>query len=112
MAHVDTAISAPGSAAASGFSVKTQVRLASLTITGLVLGLGGWAAMTSISGAVIAPGTFVVERNVKKVQHSYGGIVSEINVKIGDRVNAGAIVISLDATPDSRRAWRNQVAAD
>jgi HlyD family type I secretion membrane fusion protein len=35
---------------------------------------------------------------VKKVQHSYGGIVSEINVKNGDKVAAGDILLRLDAT--------------
>ena len=45
-----------------------------------------------ITGAIISPGTFVVEGNVKKVQHSYGGIVSEINVKNGDHVQSGQIL--------------------
>lgn len=87
-----------GGAAENRFTVKRQVRLATLTIAALVLGLGGWATHATITGAVIAPGSFVVERNVKKVQHSYGGIVAEINVKIGDRVEDGAILMRLDAT--------------
>jgi HlyD family secretion protein len=40
----------------------------------------------------------VVERNVKKVQHSYGGIVARINVKNGDLVEAGDVLIRLDDT--------------
>ena len=35
----------------------------------LVFGLGGWAATTELSGAVIASGQLVVESDVKKVQH-------------------------------------------
>lgn len=51
-----------------------------------------------LTGAVIASGTLVVERNVKKVQHSYGGIVAAINVKNGDAVAAGDVLIRLDDT--------------
>jgi HlyD family secretion protein len=61
-------------------------------------GVGGLAATTSISGAVIAPGIFVVESHVKKVQHSGGGIVAALAVHEGDRVKAGALLIRLDDT--------------
>ncbi len=83
---------------ASGFSIGRHVFFATLVMLGLLGGIGGWAATASLSGAVIAPATFVVERNVKKVQHSYGGIVSEINVKNGDLVDAGEVLIRLDPT--------------
>jgi HlyD family secretion protein len=61
-------------------------------------GVGGWAATTEISGAVIAPGILVVDSNVKKVQHPKGGIVGEILARNGDRVAAGDILLRLDAT--------------
>jgi HlyD family secretion protein len=47
---------------------------------------------------VIAPGTIVVESNVKKVQHPTGGIVGEILVKEGGEVEAGQVVLRLDDT--------------
>lgn len=80
------------------FSIVKHVVFASTAMVALVVGVGGWAAVSEISGAVIAPGTFVVERNVKKVQHSYGGIVAAINVKNGDRVNNGDVLLRFDAT--------------
>ncbi len=80
------------------FSLKKHVILAAGIMSFLVFGVGGWAASATLSGAVIAPGQFVVERNVKKVQHSYGGIIAEINVKNGDRVSAGDVVLRLDPT--------------
>lgn len=86
----------PGDKAA--FSIKGHVIFASFVVSMLAFGVGGWAATASLSGAVIAPGTFVVERNVKKVQHSYGGIVSEITVKNGDHVKSGDVLVRLDAT--------------
>ena len=61
-------------------------------------GVGGWAATTEISGAVIAPGVLVVDSNVKKVQHPTGGVVGEINARDGDRVTTGDIVVRLDET--------------
>jgi HlyD family secretion protein len=73
--------------------------LLGLTLIALmVVSVGGWAATTPIGGAVIASGFVVVESNIKKVQHPTGGIVAEINVKNGNVVNAGDVVISLDDT--------------
>jgi HlyD family secretion protein len=64
----------------------------------LVGGVGGWAATTELSGALIAPGSIVVDTNIKKVQHPTGGVVGEVRVRDGDRVKAGDIVVRLDET--------------
>ena len=64
----------------------------------LVFGIGGWAATTQLSGAVIAPGKLVVDTNVKKIQHPTGGVVGELLVKEGDRVKQGDVVVRLDGT--------------
>jgi HlyD family secretion protein len=61
-------------------------------------GLGGWASTAQISGALIAPGSIVVESNVKKVQHPTGGVVGEVRAHDGDRVKAGDVVVRLDDT--------------
>ena len=74
------------------------------TIAGIVVvliltcGVGVWAATTEISGALIAPGTIVVESNVKKVQHLTGGVVGQLLVHDGDRVKAGDLLVRLDDT--------------
>jgi HlyD family secretion protein len=73
-------------------------------ITGLVVvlvlagGFGGFASTVPISGALIAPGSVVVDSNVKKVQHPTGGVVGEVRVRDGDVVKAGDIVVRLDET--------------
>ena len=73
--------------------------LASLAIVAILAGgVGGVASTTELSGAVIAPGSVVVDSNVKKVQHPTGGIVGELRVRDGDRVKAGDIVVRLDET--------------
>jgi HlyD family secretion protein len=64
----------------------------------LIGGVGGWATTTQLAGAVIAPGTLVVESSVKKVQHPTGGVVGEILVKEGDEVDVGQVVLRLDDT--------------
>ncbi|MGO7366959.1 HlyD family type I secretion periplasmic adaptor subunit [Rhizobium leguminosarum] len=65
---------------------------------GLVVGVFGWAMTTELSSAVIASGRVVVEGNTKKIQHLVGGIVSEIDVKEGDRVDANQVLVRLNGT--------------
>lgn len=60
--------------------------------------VGAWAVGTNISGAVVANGSFVVDSNVKKVQHPTGGIVGDLRVKEGDRVHKDDVLIRLDET--------------
>jgi len=70
-----------------------------LSLIGLFSGtIGLWAATSNISGAVLAPAQFVVDTNVKKVQHPTGGIVGELRVREGDRVKEGDVLIRLDET--------------
>lgn len=64
----------------------------------LLGGVGGWAATTEISGAVIAPGILAVEGNSKQVQHPLGGVVAELSVSEGQRVEEGDVLLRLDAT--------------
>jgi HlyD family secretion protein len=86
----------------SGNDPKRAIR--SLNLVGFVAllvlfgGFGGWAATAKLSGAVIAPGTLVVESHIKKVQHPTGGIVGEILVKEGDHVQENQVIIRLDDT--------------
>jgi HlyD family secretion protein len=60
--------------------------------------IGGWAATTKIAGAVIAEGSLVVDSNIKKVQHPSGGVVAELDVREGDRVKEGQLLLRLDKT--------------
>jgi HlyD family secretion protein len=70
-----------------------------LSMIGLFIGtVGLWAATSTLSGAVVAGGQFVVDSYVKKVQHPTGGIVGELKVREGDRVEAGDLLIRLDET--------------
>ena len=79
-------------------SLRRHVMAGGAVLVALLGGLGGWAATTELSGAVVATGVLVVDTNVKKVQHQTGGTVSELRVRDGGRVQAGDIVVRLDET--------------
>jgi HlyD family secretion protein len=79
-------------------SIRLHVVVGAIVVAILVGGVGGWAGTREISGALIAPGSIVVDSNVKKVQHPTGGIVGEVRARDGDRVKAGDIVVRLDDT--------------
>jgi HlyD family secretion protein len=80
------------------FSIRRHLIVGLTVVVLLAGGLGGWAATAQISGALIAPGSVVVESNVKKVQHPTGGVVGELRAKDGDVVKAGDVVVRLDDT--------------
>lgn len=84
------------------FSTDTSLRrfqtvgyLSIFVIVGL---FGGWTVLTRINGAVIAPATIIAETNTKRIQHKDGGIVRQILVKDGDRVEPGQDLLILDDT--------------
>ena len=58
----------------------------------------GGSGTVTLRGDFSATGTVTVENAVKKVQHQAGGIVGEIRVREGQRVNEGDIVVRLDET--------------
>jgi len=67
-------------------------------IFALIAGFLAWATFAPIQGAVIAPGTVVVEGKPKTLQHLDGGIIKEIFVRDGDKVQAGDVLLQLDPT--------------
>jgi HlyD family secretion protein len=79
-------------------SIRRLMLAGTASVLLLVCGLGGWAVATRISGAVIAQGKLIVESSVKKVQHPIGGVVGELNVREGQHVQAGDVLLRLDRT--------------
>ncbi|WP_245285161.1 HlyD family type I secretion periplasmic adaptor subunit [Bradyrhizobium sp. WSM3983] len=61
---------------------------------------GGWAAMASIDGAVVATGSVVVESDRKAVQHLEGGIVQNLMVTGDAHVAEGQVLLRLDPTQE------------
>jgi len=79
-------------------SIRQHIILGCAVVAFIAIGLGGWASIAQIAGALIAQGSLVVDSNVKKVQHPTGGVVGEVRVHDGDHVKAGDILIRLDET--------------
>jgi HlyD family type I secretion membrane fusion protein len=79
-----------------------------LILAGILLA-GAWLVLAPLSGAVIAPGFVKVDMNRKVVQHQEGGIVKQVLVRDGERVQQGQTLVviddvRLDATLDLLRA--------
>jgi HlyD family secretion protein/adhesin transport system membrane fusion protein len=55
-----------------------------------------WAALTEISEVAHAPGEVVPSGFEQVVQHLDGGLVKSINVKAGDTVRAGQLLLTVD----------------
>ncbi|MEM6617995.1 MAG: HlyD family type I secretion periplasmic adaptor subunit [Pseudomonadota bacterium] len=68
-----------------------------MAAVGVLFGvLGIWGNFATISGAIIASGMIQVETLRQVVQHPQGGVVGAINVKEGDVVSAGDVLIRFD----------------
>ncbi len=61
-------------------------------------GVGGWAGTAPIDGAVVAQGTVTVDSYRKSVEHLDGGIVQSLEVRDGDIVEKGDLLVQLDET--------------
>ena len=70
-----------------------------LIVVLLTFGIGGlWSITAPLESAALAPGTVVVKGSRKTVQHLEGGIVKELPVSDGDRVQQGDLLVRLDDT--------------
>ncbi|MFG1183544.1 HlyD family type I secretion periplasmic adaptor subunit [Xanthobacter aminoxidans] len=80
----------------SGYRSVALAGYALIAVT--FLGLGGWAAMARVDGAVVAPGVIGVESKRQVVQHLEGGIVAAILVQEGQKVGRDETLFRLDPT--------------
>ncbi|WP_062016822.1 HlyD family type I secretion periplasmic adaptor subunit [Aureimonas sp. AU4] len=79
-------------------SVRRHLRFGVAASVLLAGALTAWGATAKLSGAVVTHGQLVVASSVKKVQHPTGGVVGELAVHDGDHVEAGQVLLRLDAT--------------
>ena len=78
------------------WSVRKPVLIGLVTLFLLVGCFGVWSVMTSITGAIVAPGKIEVEQNRQIVQHLDGGVVESIHVAESQSVKAGDLLLRLD----------------
>ena len=76
-----------------------DARLGWLLMLGGFLGFLGWAALAPLDKGVAVSGKVMVSGHRKVVQHPSGGIVERIDVRDGDKVVAGQVLIRLKETP-------------
>ena len=70
-----------------------------LVIIGLFFGVfGSWAMLAPLESAAVAMGVVSVDSKRKTIQHLEGGIIEQINVKEGQTVAAGDVLLKLDET--------------
>src|SRR5580658_6733195 len=85
-----------------------------LVVLGLFLAVFlGWGLLAPLDAGVYAPGPVAVYGNRQTVQHRDGGIVAELDVREGDRVQSGQVLLRLsgDELNANERATANQVFA-
>jgi HlyD family secretion protein len=61
-----------------------------------VVGFGAWAGWAPLAEASVAPGLIKVEGSRRTIQHLEGGIVREMLVRDGAKVEAGQVLMRLD----------------
>src|SRR6185369_290585 len=79
-------------------STRLPTVAGALIMAVVLMGFGVWGNMAPIAGAVVASGVFVVTGQNKIVQHLEGGMIREIYVREGDKVEAGQMLLELDDT--------------
>ena len=84
---------------------KRDIRIGAGIVIFFFVILLGWAALAPLDAAVPAQGVIAVSGNRQSVQHREGGVVTAINVREGQRVNAGDILVEM-AAPDIRAQER------
>lgn len=101
----DHALTIPGSRETVSFSPGGEleeradpardIRIGLILAALFFVGLLGWAAFAPLDAAAIAPGRLVVSGQRQTVQHRDGGVVADIRVKEGAKVQRGEILIRL-----------------
>ncbi len=88
----------------------TLLRSTMLVISISILGFVLWAAATNINEVARAPGEVIPEGNIKTVQHLEGGIVKQLNVRDGQVVQKGDVLVVLDGAGTAQDLMRAEKA--
>ncbi len=86
---------------------------AALVIAICFLGaLAGWGMFARLDAAVVTYGVLHADSERKSVEHLEGGILAELLVRAGDRVEEGQVVARLDATQTRERLAQLEAELD
>jgi HlyD family secretion protein len=87
-------------------------RLLAGSLTMIVFGTIAWSALSKVDEVAIAQGELIPSTQVRPVRALEGGIISNIYVQEGDRVNKGDILIEQDGQLSSAEVERLQQSAN
>ena len=101
---------APGGPRNPG-SPRREIIGGAVVIAVFLLAFVGWGLIAQLDAAVYAPGAVTVYGNRQAVQHRDGGVVAELDVREGDRVQAGQVLLKLSGSDldAQERATADQV---
>ena len=84
---------------------RLDIRIGATIVVLFFVILLGWAAFAPLDAAVPAQGVIAISGNRQTVQHREGGVVTAINIREGQRVSAGDVLIEM-AAPDLKAQER------
>jgi hemolysin D len=95
-----TAINQPGNTSQSVLFQQSKIwsRAIGWGIMGLIVAVITWASLAHIDEAIPADGKLEPLDDAKKIQAPMAGVVKQIYVKNGDKVQAGALLLRLEST--------------
>ena len=76
-------------------NASREIRFGAIVFASFFIVFLGWAAFAPLDAGVVAPGVVVVSGSRQTVQHREGGVIAQILVEDGDRVQAGDVLIEL-----------------
>ena len=85
----------PAGSSPASADPSTEIRIGVVIAILFFVVFLGWAAVARLDAAAIAPGRLVVSGQRQTVQHREGGVVSQILVKEGAKVERGQILMRL-----------------
>jgi HlyD family secretion protein len=85
---------------------RMEMRIGGALVGLFLFGFLGWSAIAHLDSAIHTPGLVRVSGNRQAVQSIAGGVVTAINVKEGDHVSAGQVLIQF-ATTDAMSRERS-----
>lgn len=95
---IDPAVQPDAAPDAAEDRLRHRTRRAFALIALLLFGIFGLAAVLQIGGAVIGLGEVAVASQVRVISHPTGGVLRDLQVRNGDRVRAGALLLRLDTS--------------
>jgi len=97
-AHALDARALPGPVDQAADDPAREIRMGIIVAAIFFVLFLGWAAFARLDAAAMAPGRLTVSGQRQTVQHREGGVISQILVKEGDRVEKGQVLIRLAGT--------------